>query len=70
MRLSGQLADQRSRDVLDAVLAFRQTLDPIMLKHVLDGDDLYVPKGLIEFSDHEVYVYAGSYDGDSVSNVS
>ncbi len=65
-QLNDRLADERSRDVLDAVLAFRQTLDPLMLKPVLDDDDLYAPKGLIEFSDHEVYVDGGSYDGDTI----
>jgi FkbM family methyltransferase len=65
-RLHDQLADQRSRDVLDAVLAFRQTLDPVALKPVLDDDDLYAPKGLIAFSNGEVYVDGGSYDGDTI----
>lgn len=60
------LADQRSCDVLNAVLAFRQTLDPILLKPVLDDDDLYAPKGLIKFSDHEAYIDGGSYDGDTI----
>jgi FkbM family methyltransferase len=64
--LNRRLADERSRDVLDAVLAFRQTLDPTLLKPVLDNDDLYGPKGLIAFSDDEVYVDGGSYDGDTV----
>lgn len=65
-RLAGRLADARSRDVLNAVLAFRQTLDPDMLRPVLDDDDLYAPKGLFEFSDREVYVDGGSYDGDTI----
>jgi FkbM family methyltransferase len=65
-RLSDRLADQRSRDVLNAVLGFRQTLDSAVLKPVLDDDDLYAPKGLIEFSDHEIYVDGGSYDGDTI----
>jgi FkbM family methyltransferase len=64
--LEGSLADARSRDVLNAVLSFRQTLDPLMLKPVLDDDDLYAPKGLIRFSDDEIYVDGGSYDGDSI----
>ena len=64
--LNERLADERSRNVLNAVLAFRQTLDPAMLKPVLDEDDLYAPKGLIEFSDREVYVDGGSYDGDTI----
>ena len=57
---------RRSRDVLDAVLTFRQTFDPLVLKPVLDDDDLYAPKGLIAFSDREVYVDGGSYDGDTI----
>jgi FkbM family methyltransferase len=65
-RLYDQLSDQRSRDVLDAVLAFRQTLDPVALKNVLDDDDLYAPKGLIAFSNEEIYVDGGSYDGDTI----
>ena len=60
------LADNRSRDVLAAVLAYRQTLDAAMLKSVLDDDDLYAPKGLMRFSDDEVYVDGGSYDGDTI----
>lgn len=66
-QLHGMLADQRSRDVLDAVLAFRQTLDPATLRPVLDEDDLYAPKGLFRFSDREVYVEGGAYDGDTIA---
>ncbi len=66
LRLQSQLADSRSRDVLDAVLGFRQTLDPSFLSPVLDDDDLYAPKNLVEFSDDEVYVDGGSYDGDTI----
>lgn len=65
-RLHDQLADRRSRAVLDAVLAFRQSFDPLVLEPVLDDDDLYAPKGLIAFSDREVYVDGGSYDGDTI----
>jgi FkbM family methyltransferase len=65
-QLADRLADRRSRDVLDAVLNFRLTLDPAALKPVLDADDLYVPKNLIDFSEHEVYVDGGSYDGDTI----
>ena len=66
MRLNDQLSDERSRDVLGAVLNFRQTLDPSFLRPVLDDDDLYAPKNLIEFTTAEVYVDAGSYDGDTI----
>ena len=60
------LADARSRDVLDAVLTYRQTFDPLAFKPVLDDDDLYAPKRLFEFADDEVYVDGGSYDGDTI----
>jgi FkbM family methyltransferase len=65
-QLNDRLADDRSRDVLNAVLGFRQTLDASSLSPVLDDDDLYAPKNLIEFSDNEVYVDGGSYDGDTI----
>ncbi len=66
VELNARLADQRSRDVLDAVLMFRLTLDPLAFKPVLDADDLYTPKNLIAFSDREVYVDGGSFDGDTI----
>jgi FkbM family methyltransferase len=64
--LRESLADLRSHEVLDAVLAFRQTLDPTFLRPVLDSNDLYAPKGLFKFSNHEIYVEGGSYDGDTI----
>lgn len=60
------LTDVRSREVLNAALAYRQTFDPFILKSVLDDDDLYAPKNLIRFSDAEIYVDGGSYDGDTI----
>jgi FkbM family methyltransferase len=64
--LHDRLADDRSRQVLDAVLGFRQTLDPLILQRVLSEDDLYAPKGLFEFTHNETYVDGGSYDGDTI----
>jgi FkbM family methyltransferase len=64
--LHDRLADDRSREVLEAVVGFRRTLDPAMLRPVLTEHDLYAPDGLFEFGDDEVYVDAGSYDGDTI----
>jgi len=66
VQLNERLTDDRSRDVLNAVLGFRQTLDPALLRPVLDDDDLYAPKGLFAFSEREIYVEGGSYDGDTI----
>jgi FkbM family methyltransferase len=63
--LEPELADDWSRKVLDAVLGFRLTLDPRLLRPVLEPD-LYNPAGLIRYRDHEVYVDGGSFDGDTV----
>ena len=64
--LNKRLADDRSRQVLESVIGFRLTLDPDVLRPVVTEDDLYAPKGLFEFTDHEVYVDGGSYDGDTI----
>ncbi|MGA2128411.1 MAG: FkbM family methyltransferase [Xanthobacteraceae bacterium] len=63
--LADELADDVSRQVLDAVLGFRQTLDARVLEPVVD-DDLYAPAGLMRFADDEAYVDGGSYDGDTI----
>ncbi len=64
--LNDRLADDRSRQVLDAVIGFRRTLDPSVLQPVVTANDFYAPEGLFEFADDEVYVDGGSYDGDSI----
>jgi FkbM family methyltransferase len=64
--LHERLADDRSREVLAAVIGFRRTLDPAVLQPVLTEHDLYAPEGLFEFGSDEVYVDAGSYDGDTI----
>ena len=64
--LHDRLADDRSRQVLDAVIGFRRTLDPAVLQPVVTEHDLYAPEGLFEFADDEVYVDGGSYDGDTI----
>jgi FkbM family methyltransferase len=64
--LSEHLADDHSRQVLDAVIGFRRTLDPAVLQPLVTEHDLYGPEGLFEFTDNEVYVDGGSYDGDTI----
>ena len=69
--LSGELGDDRSRQVLDAVLNYRMSADPEFLAPVLDKgryhQGLYHPAGLFECDEHEVYVDAGAFDGDSLT---
>jgi FkbM family methyltransferase len=64
--LHGRLADDRSRQVLDAVIGFRRTLDAAALQAIVTEHDLYAPEGLFEFADNETYVDGGSYDGDTI----
>jgi FkbM family methyltransferase len=64
--LNDRLADDRSREVLAAVVAFRRTLDPAVLQPVITDHDLYAPEGLFNFEPDEVYVDGGSYDGDTI----
>ena len=37
-----------------------------MLQPVLSEEDLYAPDGLFEFGSNEVYVDAGTFDGDTI----
>jgi FkbM family methyltransferase len=64
--LHDRLADDESRRVLKAVVEFRRSLDPAALQAVVSEHDLYAPKGLFEFTDNEVYVDGGSFDGDTI----
>jgi FkbM family methyltransferase len=68
--LESELADARSRQVLDAVIQFRLTADPLALLPVLEEGryyrGLYHPTSLFELGPGEIYVDAGAYDGDSV----
>lgn len=63
--LFNMLADEESRRTLDAIIGFRLTLDPAVLRPVIDRE-LYDPKGLLSLTETEVYVDAGAYDGDTV----
>ena len=64
--LHDRLADDRSRQVLKAVIEFRRSLDPMALQSVVSEHDLYAPDGMFEFTDNEVYVDGGSFDGDTI----
>ena len=64
--LHDRLADDRSRQVLEAVIEFRRALDPAALQSIVSEHDLYAPDGLFEFADNEVYVDGGSFDGDTI----
>lgn len=63
--LAARLADDLSRRVLDAAIGFRLTLDAELLRPIVEWD-LYGPAGLLTYGDDEVYVDAGSYDGDTI----
>ncbi len=68
--LHSAVADERSRQVLEAVIDYRLTADPECLAPVIDTgryhQGLYHPIGLFDCSDDEVYVDAGAFDGDSL----
>ena len=63
--LNDILADDFSRRVLDRVLAYRLTLDAEVLAPIVEWE-LYAPKDLFDYSDDEVYVDGGAFDGDSI----
>jgi FkbM family methyltransferase len=65
LQLADMLADDMSRRVLDAILAFRLSFDPSVLRPIVEWD-LYGPRDLLHYGDDEVYVDGGAYDGDSI----
>jgi len=64
--LAADLVDDFSRDVLDAVLGYRASCDPLVLEPVVEWD-LYGPANLIRYREDEVYLDGGSYTGDSIN---
>jgi FkbM family methyltransferase len=63
--LARELSDNKSRHLLDAVLTFRQTLDPSVLAPVVEPE-LYKSAGLLGYEDDEVYIDGGAFDGDAI----
>lgn len=63
--LAAQLAEDKSRAVLDAVLGYRLTLIPAGLRPLVEWD-LYNPACLLRYTDDEVYIDGGAYDGDTI----
>ena len=59
------LADDTSRQHLDAALGYRLTADIDLLEPVIDSN-LYHPAGLFTLGDEEIYVDGGAFDGDSI----
>jgi FkbM family methyltransferase len=65
VELAALLGDEMSRCVLDAVIGFRLTLDAEVLRPIIE-QALYAPRGLLTYEEDEVYVDAGSYNGDTI----
>lgn len=63
--LYDRFADDVSRQALEAVLAFRMSLDMSHLRAVVDWNT-YDPPGLIDWSDDEVFVDGGAFAGDTL----
>jgi FkbM family methyltransferase len=62
LRLADLLADNESRDTLNAIVAYRMTLNPMYLRDIIDWN-LY---GALSFGEDEVYIDGGTYNGDSI----
>ena len=63
--LAARLADDFSRQVLDAAIGYRLTCDAAVLEPIVEWD-LYGPANLLTYGEHEVYIDGGSFDGDSI----
>ncbi|MEQ9560272.1 MAG: FkbM family methyltransferase [Rhodospirillales bacterium] len=65
-RLAGMFSDPLSINHLDAILGFRLTGDIAALVGVVDWS-VYEPKDLFAYSDQEIYLDGGAFDGDSIN---
>lgn len=63
--LAAVLGDDFSRRVLDAVIGYRLTCDPMLLAPIVEWD-LYGPADLLDYGEHEVFIDGGSFDGDTI----
>jgi FkbM family methyltransferase len=64
-QLALMLGDDFSRRVLDAIIGYRLTCDPLLLAPIVEWD-LYGPADLLDYGEHEVFIDGGSFDGDTV----
>lgn len=66
-QLIALLEDDRSIDILNHILGFRLTLNPEQLTPIVEWD-LYGPDDLLHYSDDEVYIDGGAFDGDTIDS--
>ncbi|OGO90169.1 MAG: hypothetical protein A3F10_06385 [Coxiella sp. RIFCSPHIGHO2_12_FULL_42_15] len=65
--LMTMLADEKSLQVLDAIVGFRLSLEPEILSPVIDWD-LYGSEDILNLSNEEIYIDGGTYDGDTIKS--
>ena len=63
--LATRLGDDDLRNVLDAVIGYRQTLVPEFLADIVRPNESYVPNDLFVFREDEIYIDGGAFDGDT-----
>lgn len=59
--------DEQSQRIFDGVMAYRQSFDLQHLHGLVSGDD-YFPTDVYSYSDCEVLIDGGAFDGDSARN--
>lgn len=59
------LSDEKSKNVLENLLRFRHTQENSLLEEIHEKDQYY-PEGIIKLKGDEIFVDAGTYNGDTV----
>jgi len=68
--IRSRLADGKSRECLDALVASRFELNFARLTDLIEPSNNYNPAGLFEFKENEVFLDCGAYDGGSAEQFS
>ena len=67
LELYSLLSDERSKKVLENIINYRLTFDPLYIQAIISKDQ-YFPSDIVTLNSQEVFVDGGAFTGDTISN--